>query len=126
MVQRKGWQLARSDAQSNCVLTEEEGLELIAYLVSSADSLRTEPSTYGYLRLIDAASRLMGFMLEHETPRTGAFLRTFKEEVDKKKVWVMWDVEAFFEFVRTAPALVAAEVNRLAEEDAKAAEKESA
>jgi hypothetical protein len=88
--------------------------------------LRTEPSNYGYLRLIDATSRLMGFMLEHETPRTGAFLRAFKEEVDQKKVWIMWDVEAFFEFVRSAPALVAAEVNRLAAEDAKAVGRESA
>jgi hypothetical protein len=108
------------------VLTEEQGLELIAYLVSAADSLLTEPSHYGNFRLIDATSRLMGFMLEHETPRTGAFLRAFKEEVDKKKVWMMWDPDAFFDFVRAAPATVAAEMNRLAAEDAEAAGKESA
>ena len=117
--------MAKSDKRSSGVLSEEEALELIAFLVSSADSLRTEPSNYGYLRLIDATSRLIGFMLKHDTPRTGAFLRAFKEEVDLKKVWVMWDVEGFFEFVRTAPALVAAEVNRLAAEDANAAGRET-
>ena len=32
---------------------------------------------------------------------------------------MMWDVEAFFDFLRSAPALVAAEMTRLAEEDAR-------
>jgi hypothetical protein len=117
--------MAKTAKASNGVLTEEQALELIAYLVSAADSLLTEPSHYGNFRLIDATSRLIGMMLEHETPRTGAFLRAFKEEVDKKKVWMMWDPDAFFDFVRTAPGIVAVEAKRLAEEDAKATGKES-
>jgi hypothetical protein len=118
--------MAKAGKPTNGVLTEEQALELIAFLVSASDSLLSEPYHYGNFRLIDAASRLMGFMLEHETPRTGAFIRSFKEEVDKKKVWMMWDPDAFFQFVREAPGVVAAEVNRLAAEDAKTAGKESA
>jgi hypothetical protein len=113
--------MGNSEAGSRGVLTEEQALELIAFLASSAEISLTEPTHYANFRLIDAASRLIGFMLEHETPRTGAFLRAFKEEVDTKKVWMMWDEAAFFDFLRSAPALVAAEAKRLAEEDAQAA-----
>jgi hypothetical protein len=102
------------------VLTEDQALELIAFLASSAEISLAEPTHYPYFRLIDATSRMIGMMLEHDTPRTGEFLRRFKAEVDEKKVWMMWDVEAFFDFLRSAPALVAAEMTRLADEDAKA------
>src|SRR5690348_13511230 len=99
------------------VLTEEQALELIAFLASAAEISIGEPSYYPYFRLIDAASRLIGMMLEHDTPRTGEFLRAFKAEVDEKKVWMMWDREGFFEFLRQAPAMVAAEVTRIGEEN---------
>jgi uncharacterized protein DUF6092 len=122
---QKGREMGESGRPETGVLTEEQALELIAFLASSAEISLTEPTHYANFRLIDATSRLIGFMLEHETPRTGAFLRAFKEEVDKKKVWMMWDEEAFFAFLRSAPALVAAEAKRLAEENA-AAGKESA
>ena len=107
-----------SNGASPGVLTEEQALELIAFLASSAEISMVEPAHYPYFRLIDATSRMIGMMLEHDTPRTGEFLRRFKAEVDEKKVWMMWDVEAFFSFLRTAPALVAEEMTRLAAEDA--------
>lgn len=108
------------------VLTEEQALELIAFLASSAEISLSEPTHYPYFRLIDATSRMIGMMLEHDTPKTGEFLRRFKAEVDEKKVWMMWDVDAFFDFLRSAPALVAAEMTRLAEENARAAKEASA
>ena len=114
--------MAKSQTVASGVLTEEQALELIAFLASSAEISLTEPTHYANFRLIDATSRMIGMMLEHETPRTGAFLRAFKDEVDKKKVWMMWDTDAFFDFLRSAPAMVAAEVKRLAEEDEKAKE----
>jgi hypothetical protein len=40
-------------------------------------------------------------------------VRRFKEEVDTKKVWMMWDREAYYDFLRSAPAVVAAELKRL-------------
>ena len=106
-----------SETTPACVLTEEQAMELIAFLVSSAEICLSEPTYYGTFRLIDAVSRLIGLMLEHDPPRTGEFLRRFKEEVDLKKTWMMWDREAYYDFLRTAPAQVAAQVKRLAEED---------
>jgi hypothetical protein len=105
-----------------CALSEEEAIEIISYLVSSAETSLSEPGLYPIFRLLDATSRMIGLMLEHETPRTGEFLRRFKTEVDLKKVWMMWDSEAFLEFVRRAPAIVAAEAKRLATEDAAVSE----
>ena len=55
----------------------------------------------------------MGHMLDHDPERSAEFLRRFKEEVDTKKVWMMWDREAYYDFLRSAPAVVAAEVKRL-------------
>ncbi len=61
---------------------------------------------------------MIGFMLENETPRTGTFLRELKVELDTKKVWMMWDREAYFDFLRAVPGQVATEVKRIADEDA--------
>lgn len=100
-----------------CVLCEDEALQIIAYLTSAAEISIHEPTYYGTFRLIDAASRMIGFMLEHDPPRSGQFLRELKTELDTKKVWMMWDRDAYFEFLRATPALVAREVKRLADED---------
>ena len=64
----------------------------------------------------------MGHMLTHDPERSGEFLRRFKEEVDTKKVWMMWDREAYYDFLREAPAVVAAEVKRLEGEEVPAGE----
>jgi hypothetical protein len=99
-------------AANTGVLTEEQAFRLIAYLTSSAEISLHEPTYYGSLRLIDAASRLIGFMLEHDLPTAEPYLRELKAELDTKKVWSMWDREAFYDFVREVPADVAAEMMR--------------
>jgi len=113
---------ANPQQRGSCVLTEEEALQVIAFLTSAAEISIHEPTYYGTFRLMDAASRLMGFMLGHETPRSEAFLRELKAEVDAKKVWMMWDREAYFAFLRETPGKVAVEVKRLADEDRAGAE----
>jgi len=102
------------------VLSEEQALEIITFLVSSAEICLHEPVYYGTFRLVDGASRLMGAMLEHDPPETGAFLRAFKAEIDAKKTAMMWDRETYYEFLRSIPALAAAELKRVRE--ARAAE----
>ena len=99
------------------VLTEDQAFDILAFLFSAAEISMHEPTYYGTFRLVDAASRLMGHMLEHDPQRTGEFLRRFKADVDTKKAWMMWDREAYYDFLRAAPATVAAEVKRL--EDAR-------
>lgn len=105
-----------SETDKACVLTEDQAMQLIAFLTSAAEISIHEPTYYGSFRLLDAASRLMGFMLEHDPPRTGEFLRELKTELDTKKVWMMWDRDAFFDFTRAVPAQVAGEVVRLERE----------
>jgi hypothetical protein len=94
------------------VLSEEQAFRLIAYLTSAAEISLHEPTYYGSLRLIDAASRLIGFMLEHDLPTAEPYLRELKDELDTRKVWAMWDREGFYDFVREVPADVAAEMMR--------------
>lgn len=108
-----------------CALTEDDALDLLMFLVSSAEICTMEPTYYGTFRLIDAASRLIGHMLDHDPGQSAAFLRRFKTEVDTKKGWMMWDREAYVEFLRAAPAQVAEEVKRLAEADRPVAEEAS-
>jgi Family of unknown function (DUF6092) len=99
------------------VLSEDEAFELLAFLCSAAEISLHEPAYYGTFRLVDAASRLIGFMLDHD-PADADFLRRFKEEIDLKKSWMMWDRDAYFAFLREAPAEVAAELRRRADANA--------
>lgn len=99
------------------VLTEEQAMQLLAFLTSSAEITLREPIHYGTLRLIDGASRLIGFMLENGPEHTDAFLREFKDEIDLKKKWCMWDKPAYYAFLREAPSRVAGEIQRLKDED---------
>src|SRR6266849_10617787 len=84
------------------VVSEDEAYELLAHLVSSAEICTFEPYHYGTFRLLDAASRLMESMLRHESNGNREWLEAFKREVDEKKVWMMWDREGYFQFLREA------------------------
>jgi hypothetical protein len=94
------------------VVSEDEAYELLAHLVASAELCTFEQYYYGTFRLIDAASRLLGCMLEHGSDRDRAWLRDFKAEVDQKKVWMMWDREGYFQFLREATGTVAQQLKR--------------
>ncbi len=89
------------------VVSEDEAYALLAHLVSSAEICTFEPYYYGTFRLLDAASRLMESMLQHDTNGNREWLRAFKQEVDEKKVWMMWDREGYFRFLREAGGKVA-------------------
>ena len=57
------------------VLSEEDALELVAFLVTAARTQVDEAAEYGSLRLLTAASRLAELIAERVSPETGAFLR---------------------------------------------------
>jgi hypothetical protein len=102
----------RSAMSQGSVVSEDEAYELLAHLVASAELCIHEPYYYGTFRLIDAASKLMGFMLQHGSD--GAWLESFKQDVDTKKEWMMWDREGYFDFLRSATGSVAGELKRRA------------
>jgi len=95
-------------------VTEDEAFELLAHLVASAELCIREPYYYGTFRLIDAASKLMGFMLSNGADTEHEWLAAFKEEVDTKKEWMMWDREGYFAFLQGATGSVAGELKRRA------------
>lgn len=96
------------------VLNEDEAFELLTFLVTSARGCVDEPETYGTFRLIDAASRLLDFLLKSEEAQDKEFYSHLKEEIDEKKLWLMTDEEAYFNFLGEATRKVAKQLKRRA------------
>ena len=90
-------------SESQTVLTQSQADELISFLLSSAEITLKEPIHYGPLRLVDAVSRLIGFMEANGAVSDGAYLAELKDEIDLKKQWCMWDKPGFYNFLREAP-----------------------
>jgi hypothetical protein len=95
------------------VMWDSDVLELLAYLVASAELCTREPYYYGTYRLLDGASRLAGYVLQSQKPQD-AWLREFKREVDEKKGWLMWDRDGYYDFLEKATGRVAEELKRRA------------
>jgi hypothetical protein len=85
------------------ILSEREALELVAYLVSAAELSVIEPDLYGSFRLVDAASRLLTFLAERAPTARRPLYSRFREEIDRNKVLMMWDRDAYVEFVERLP-----------------------
>ncbi|GAA4244704.1 DUF6092 family protein [Dactylosporangium darangshiense] len=56
------------------VLTEDEALELLTYLVTAARTQLDEAAEYGPLRLLTAAQRLAGYMAPRVSPEMRSLL----------------------------------------------------
>lgn len=93
--------------ESRTVITPEQANELISFLLSSAEITLKEPIHYGPLRLVDAVSRLIGFMEVNGTISEGDYLADLKAEIDIKKQWCMWDKPGFYDFLRQTPRSMA-------------------
>jgi hypothetical protein len=100
--------------QPRCAVRVDQAWELLAYLTASAELCTTEPHYYGTFRLIEAASRLVGFMVGDSEP-DGDWLSEFKSEIDEKKIWMLRDRESYFAFLREAAAKLAGHMNAEAE-----------
>jgi hypothetical protein len=94
-------------SDSRTVLTKDQANELISFLLSSAEITLKEPIHYGPLRLVDAVSRMIGFMEANGAVVDGEFLADLKDEIDVKKQWCMWDKPGFYEFLRETPRSMA-------------------
>lgn len=100
------------DRPEGLVLTEKQALDMLAFLASAAEISLHEPTYYGTFRLIDAASRLMGYLMESNPELAESFMPEWKADIDTRKVWMMWDRPAYYAFLKEAPAVVAAEIRR--------------
>ena len=97
-------------SESAPILTRQQADELIAFLLSSAEVTLKDPIHYGPLRLVDAVSRLVGFMEMNGAVVEGDFLAELKDEIDVKKQWCMWDKLGFYNFSRETPRTMAEHV----------------
>jgi hypothetical protein len=96
------------------VVSEEDLYETLAFLFSSAHLLVNEPHLYGTFRLVDAASRLMGFALESGQLEDDQFLRELKDDVDEKKFLMMTDEKTYLELLERATRAMAREMKKRA------------
>jgi hypothetical protein len=103
-----------SEPSRQTAVTEEQAYELLAFLVCSADICTFEPHYYGTFRLLDAASRLMGCMLDNGSDDNRPWLETFKQEVDRKKLWMLSDRDAYFGFLGEVGGEIGAVLRRRA------------
>ena len=103
-----------SDPSRQMAVSEEQAYELLAHLVCSADICAFEPHGYGSFRLLDAASRLLGCMLEHGADGGRPWLEAFKREVDRKKLWLLSDPDAYGAFLGEVGGEVGAVLRRRA------------
>lgn len=110
--------MSAPDREQTYRLTEEQALDMLAFLASAAEISLHEPTYYGTFRLIDAASRLMGYLLASNPELAESFMPSWKADIDTRKVWMMWDRPAYDAFLKDAPATIAAEIKRRQQEQA--------
>ena len=78
----------------NWVLKEDEAVELLALLITSARIQLDEPAHYGPLRLLTATERLSEMMLARASEKTRGFLQDNMERIPEMHM-AMSDVEAY-------------------------------
>lgn len=109
--------MAKKSTEAQSAMTEEEALNLVAYLTASADISLREPELYGPFRLIEAAGQVAEAVLKNNpSDEQRLFWASLKEEISEKSVWMMWDQAGFREFLQAMPAKVATELKSRSEE----------
>jgi hypothetical protein len=96
------------------LLSEEDLYEMLAFLFSSAHLLIDEPRLYGTIRLLDAASRLMGFALDGTQLQDDQFLRQLKEDLDERKFLLLTDEEAYCQYLGELTLTIARQMKQCA------------
>jgi hypothetical protein len=107
-------QPAPTEASWTATIPEDEALAVIGHLLSSAELCLVEPELYGTFRLLDATTRLLTALMRTEPAHSDPFLVKLKEEIDAKKVWLIYDRDGFREFAREAPVLLARRIKERA------------
>ncbi|HLH70080.1 MAG TPA: DUF6092 family protein [Candidatus Dormibacteraeota bacterium] len=93
-------------------LERKAAYRLLAHLLASAEICAVEPGYYGTFRLLDAASRLAGALLE--AGLDDPWLGRLRDDIEARKTLLMSDREAYFAFLPEAARRVA---ERLREEE---------
>jgi hypothetical protein len=100
--------------EQRMMVTEDDVFELLAFLATSARLCVDEPKLYGTFRLVDGASRLLGFVLKSDQMEDRQSLQQLKDEIDEKKLLLTTDQEAYFNFLDDLTRKVARELKERA------------
>lgn len=96
------------------VLAEQEAVELIALLMSSAGGLVHEPADYGPMRLVTATQKLVSTILPRATAETRPFLDLLDEGIKTCLPRRRAEPERWYRFLDEANRWVARELMRQA------------
>ncbi|HZV49535.1 MAG TPA: DUF6092 family protein [Candidatus Dormibacteraeota bacterium] len=99
---------------SEARLERKAAYRLLAHLLASAEICAFEPGFYGTFRLLDAASRLAGALLE--AGLDDPWLGRLRDDIEAKKVLLMSDREAYFAFLPEAARRMAERLREEGEE----------
>ena len=80
---------------NNTALTNDEALELLAYLLSSAHGCINEPADYGILRLVSAADRIARMWAPRATGDLADCLRNLGTQMSSEAAGMDADLEGF-------------------------------
>ena len=83
-------------------MRQEDYLELLIYMVTSAAGLPGEPRIYGPLRMIEASERLCGLMLKEDPGNPD--LAELREIIRAAKGKTTSDEEGFYQMLQDAAA----------------------
>jgi hypothetical protein len=95
-------------------IAEDDVFELLAFLATSARLCVDEPKLYGTFRLVDGASRLLGFVLKSDQMEDRQSLQQLKDEIDEKKMLLVADQEGYLKFLDDLTRKVARELKERA------------
>ena len=85
--------------EQHITIAEDDVFELLAFLATSARLCVDEPKLYGTFRLVDGASRLLGFALKSDQLEDKQSLQQLKDEIDEKKFLLTTDQEGYLDFL---------------------------
>ncbi len=85
---------------------DEAAFRLATFLVTAARDVVDEPAIYAPFRMIDAVDRLLSRQFDDD------FLRDIQPELEREKVKVMSDRDAFLAWLDRLAARFAAELKR--------------
>ena len=100
--------------EQHITIAEDDVFELLAFLATSARLCVDEPRLYGTFRLVDGASRLLGFVLESDQMQDRQSLQQLKDEIDEKKFLLTTDQEGYLKFLDDLTRRVARELKERA------------
>lgn len=88
-------------APADDIHIDREGVvEMLAFLLASAELCTREPYTYGSFRLLDGASRLAGAALRNTADPDHHWLSELKKDIDDHKGLLMWDRGAYVAYLQ--------------------------